>query len=618
METAIESSEGKDVELQGAPPACPVHRATLAPLVITDRLFVPHRKRLVSAYDATPDGGRELRINYGIKEITFDDERFFAFGEQILLSESFTGEQAVTWGPGYAWDELQPLLESLIEDKVLARGERVPDPRGTGLVPSKLPPAPCARPRMWSLADCEAITLELGGRAVELGNLEAVVPSYRIPHPALDHDDRQVGEANVFPPGLRMDRETEWRVCQYPGSRFRDDTPMNVTALKAMIKHWKPMMAVIRATRDSFQARLGLARDRWSVGELHVFGSVVCALPAFVLLRGGGASPQVPLHPVLSSMFRVTDGVRMAMHEMLFDTEATRATDEPMTATEVYDHVERNNSLMGSTTGVCAGPRHMIEEYLAAVIDGVDLARYDGVDQPPEVQALLDQLPDAIDYGLHGMQTWGLALAVWIAHSKAYEAVLGVLESAGYHDACGKLRTRLRTDWNRLGVMQMSLDHDRNVHLVPYIDAYEVAWRALRAPVGVPVHADEIAVGPHGAAHDAVARQLRAVLIERLAGSELVAGDAPAIARLVEILVAYLREEQAVLAAATANQEAINALLGRPRPARPLAVRDIRAVYTMTAGPGSYPYLFDSLDAELGLWVEASEHAIDVIDRRAS
>jgi len=43
----------------------------------------------------------------------------------------------------------------------------------------------------------------------------------------------------VFPPRLRLDRDTEWRVCQYAGSRYRDDAPMNVTALKA-IKYWKP------------------------------------------------------------------------------------------------------------------------------------------------------------------------------------------------------------------------------------------------------------------------------------------------------------------------------------------------------------------------------------------
>lgn len=65
------------------------------------------------------------------------------------------------------------------------------------------------------------------------GHFEAVVPSYRIAHPALDGEDRQVGEVNVFPPGLRIERATEWRVCQYPGSRFRDDIipPVNGRAL---------------------------------------------------------------------------------------------------------------------------------------------------------------------------------------------------------------------------------------------------------------------------------------------------------------------------------------------------------------------------------------------------
>jgi hypothetical protein len=587
-------------------------------LSATEPLFVPHPKRLLWTYDTNADGVRELRINYGVKEVTFDDERFFAFGAQLVVEPSFTGEQATTWGPGYTWDELQPLLESLIEETLLQRGERRDDPRGTGLVPSKLRPAVCPAPRAWSLAECEAITQDLGGRAVEVGHLEAVVPVFRIPHPALDGDGRQVGEANVFPARLRLERETEWRVCQYPGSRYRDETPMNVTALKAMIKHWKPMMAVILAVRDDLQARLGLARDRWTIGELHQFASVVCALPAFELLNRGGASPQVPLHPVLSSMFRVTDGVRMTTHEMMFDVEATRRPDEVMTAAELYAHAERNGSLMGSTTGVCAGPRHMIEEYLAAVIDGIAPDRYAAVEQAPEVQALLAQLTAAIDYGLIGMQVWGLALAVWIAHSEAYEALLAILESAAHNDACGKLRTALRGDWNALGLMQMSLDHDRNVHLIPYVEAYELSWRALPSPLGGPGHAAQIAPGPAGEVHRQAARQLRAILVERLAGSELVAGDAPAVDRIVDVLIDYLRREQGVLAAVTAHMDAINALLDRPRPRRPLTVRDIRTVYTMQNGVGSYPYLFDTLEAHLGLQVEATASAITVSDGRAA
>src|SRR5678815_2312069 len=39
-----------------------------------ERLFVPHRKRLFHSYIVNDEGARELRLYYGIKEISFDDE----------------------------------------------------------------------------------------------------------------------------------------------------------------------------------------------------------------------------------------------------------------------------------------------------------------------------------------------------------------------------------------------------------------------------------------------------------------------------------------------------------------------------------------------------------------
>src|ERR1041384_604895 len=100
METAVESNEVSD-------------ERALDPTV---RLFVPHRKRLSRSYITNEHGARELRIDYGLKEITFDDERFFAFGEQLVTETSFTGQDATAWGTGYTWDELRPLLETLLEE----------------------------------------------------------------------------------------------------------------------------------------------------------------------------------------------------------------------------------------------------------------------------------------------------------------------------------------------------------------------------------------------------------------------------------------------------------------------------------------------------------------------
>ena len=105
-----------------------------------------------------------------------------------------------------------------------------------------------------------------------------------IAHPALDADGRQVGEGNVFPKTLRLDLDTEWRVCQYSGSRYRDEMPMNVTALKAMIKYWKPMMLTLGEVCAELRARLGLPVGRWTIGELHTMSCVVLALPAYLLM----------------------------------------------------------------------------------------------------------------------------------------------------------------------------------------------------------------------------------------------------------------------------------------------------------------------------------------------
>jgi hypothetical protein len=147
------------------------------------------------AYVTTETGARELFLYYGDKEVAFDEERLFPFGEQRVNQPSFIAQSATSGGPGYEWAEVRPMLEALVDEGIIKQGEAVDDPRGGGLVPSQLPPSVCPVPRMWSAQECEAITQELGGRPLEIGNLEAVVQAYRIAHPALDADGRQVGEA---------------------------------------------------------------------------------------------------------------------------------------------------------------------------------------------------------------------------------------------------------------------------------------------------------------------------------------------------------------------------------------------------------------------------------------
>ncbi|HET6599801.1 MAG TPA: hypothetical protein VFG60_07545, partial [Burkholderiaceae bacterium] len=57
-----------------------------------DRLYVPHRKRLTHAYVTSESGSRELCLYYGVKEVVFDEERLFAFGEELMRQTSFLAE----------------------------------------------------------------------------------------------------------------------------------------------------------------------------------------------------------------------------------------------------------------------------------------------------------------------------------------------------------------------------------------------------------------------------------------------------------------------------------------------------------------------------------------------
>jgi len=66
---------------------------------------------------------------------------------------------------------------------------------------------------------------EITGRDLEAGYLEAVVRCTASPTRARSRRPA-VGEMNVFPEPLRLKVPTEWKTCNYAGSRFRDEQPM--------------------------------------------------------------------------------------------------------------------------------------------------------------------------------------------------------------------------------------------------------------------------------------------------------------------------------------------------------------------------------------------------------
>jgi hypothetical protein len=236
-----------------------------------------------------------------------------------------------------------------------------------------LPPSQISEPPVWN--DDGQMMAFFTGDLLEVSRLEMMIPIFRVIHMYMDRDGRQVGEANVFPLKARLDIPTEWKTCTYEGTRYQPDAPMKATALPAMRAHWWEMMAVILKVREAYFKRFPDARNCWIVAHMERMNVAVLCLAAYMLMRRDNPVQNDELHPVLSSLFRVTDGLRLSMHQMMFvpKFEPVLPPDTPMTADEVWDYANRHRSFH-SNYGVCAGPPFMIKEFLAVAFDGIEPA----------------------------------------------------------------------------------------------------------------------------------------------------------------------------------------------------------------------------------------------------
>ena len=157
-----------------------------------------------------------------------------------------------------------------------------------------------------------------------------------------------------------------------------------------------------------------------------------------------------------------------------------------------------------------------------------------------------------------------------------------------------------------------------------YSDMYARSASALGAPSPDATLSERLAPVPAG--NDLAATdRLRKLLQQRFCG--IAASDAPALERVVGVLMDYFREEQAIVRAASNIQQCINRLLGRALPTRPLTGPDLaihHRLLSLNYQPqdladlgGRLPYLVDELEAELGLRVVVSGDIIEISDRTA-
>jgi hypothetical protein len=564
---------------------------------------------VIAQYADNEDGVRELHLYWGDKEITFDEPELFGFGETLAAQAQFVAGDAVQWGDGQPWPQVQELLTVLLDEGILQRAEDAAPvaPRADGARPSPLPPALTTTPRSW--LDCEALTEELTGHRVSLGHLELLIPIFRIAHLALDSEGRQVGEANVFPAALRLDVPTSWRACIYAGSRFDDARPMNVSALKSMRAHWPQMMQALAVIREAYLRRYPAARQGWTLGDVECLSTLVLALPTWLLMKQHNPVANGALHPVLSSLFRVTDGLRMTTHQMLFvpTQEATLSGHDRVTAQQIHEYAERNHAF-ASNHGVCAGPKVMIDEFLAVLLDGA--APREPAEGPLDasLQAALNELDAAFDYGLLGLQAHALVFSMWPAMTRCY-AQLGEAAAAWAGPDSPALRElRAHLDDKLLTLKNQTLHATE-------------AWRLNRerAYAHIVAHAARGLGEAPGAgllrtladAATAPATRLRSQVSQLL--QQRLGARADDVEPMQAALLRYFLQARVALQQAEAVQQRINTLLGRPAAPRPFTAADID-VHVQLQGREArrLPHLLNELGPLLGLHAHITGEGITV------
>jgi hypothetical protein len=271
--------------------------------------------------------------------------------------------------------------------------------------------------------------------------------------------------------------------------------------------------------------------------------------------------------------------------------------------------------LLGAT-GVCAGPKQMIEDFLATAVEGAPGSELADHALPAGLTALLDELPAIIDYGLYGLQVWAVMFSTAIAMSVAVQDLLAICEAASDQAGAAWLAARLREDLPQLDDLQIRLAYDREIHQRTFADIYHRAWTGARTSLGPPSLAAAIAPIAETDDHRASAAELRAQLTTALvaAGDDRAASELLA-HQLADVWIRYVREAQAALRLIGQLQAAINHQLDRPHATRPLEDRDLFTSFQLYQGVGQFRELADAVDDALGVRVTHTADRIQISAR---
>jgi hypothetical protein len=584
--------------------------ASIAPVFdIETILLLPLARNVLMERGLDAHGSPQLTLWYRDQEIIFDDPRYFPFAENLASHARFVASDAATWGD-IGWEAASGFLTDLVDADILriASEDEVAEARHDNQPkPSPMPPAPMAAARSWM--DTPSLMEELTGTELDINYLEVVVPVFRAGHLFVDRDGRQVGEANVFPMPARIEMPTDWRGCPYPGNRYQPEKPMNVTALRAMRQHWRQMMALLLHIREQFLVRNPDSRSGWTVGEVERLCTTVLALPTYMMLRCDAPVENGDLHPALSNLFRVTDGLRMVMHQMMFIPvhEAMVMPQTPIDTATILAYAERNYSFH-SPHAVCAGPRFMIEDFIAVLLDGIEPRGGLDPEIEPELLEVIELIDPAIDYAMLGLKAHFTTFALWPDMARTYERLYRLL--AGTDGAAGEIAAKFEGHFARMSTGSYLAKEEWRQHREAVYDVM-----VARCTVTEAGHAPDqplsalLQTGSAAVSLQQPPAALTAAVMSRLANAGLAR-------EFSAIVMEFLQRGQKIVALTEQIQAKTGALLHRAKPAHRLTLAQLN-LHNVLVGENlrTVPFLPNEIASLFSIDIHVDAETITIQDR---
>ena len=221
-----------------------------------------------------------------------------------------------------------------------------------------------------------------------------------------DNEGRPIREGRT-PPELLRDGEIEYRQCPYAGSRYLNERPMNVSALRQTSAHWDEIMDAMALLRAAYEdARGGYRADVMDIWRTSQLGS---ALPWFYLLRRGETCPAYA-----AALAKATLGVGIWGHRVLVKMLVERSVIPRFSSQQLLDTAEDTRVLVADTE-VCAASDKMMLKFFDAFTGERVAATGIG-----EVAPLLADRDELLRFGAHYIAFKQWLWLYWIARRHLY------------------------------------------------------------------------------------------------------------------------------------------------------------------------------------------------------